>query len=176
MDTVHTDNGDRHDAIDEALEKQIAESDQPEIAKRTLRRVNKIRRHFGAEPLLELRKGDPGAATNCPIFNSLKGLKRGVKVTGVGGDITLEIDKPSKYPAKEIRDAINGDGVEVSWVGWYGDDGDEPTNDDGPTELTIDAVEAQEFVSKFDGEWDADHSQNELRQRYAFEKSKNAQV
>lgn len=136
MDEVHANDDDRHEAVDELLERQIEASSTPEVAKRTLRRVNKIRRRFGAEPLLDLRKGIPGHSHNCPIYNSLKDMPLAT-CRLVQGSVVLESEESvERGYLDQVREAINGDEVDVYTIDVYG--------------FAISCEEFAEFVRLFD--------------------------
>jgi hypothetical protein len=137
MDEVHTTQDDRHEAVDEYVRKQIEESDRPELAKKALIRINKIRRKFGAEPLLDLKKGRVGESQNCPLFNSLIDL-RDAEVRSVGGRVAIRIPWWKTVPSvEELKAAINGDDV---YVQWHPED----------RIFYIEAADLTEFVNVFD--------------------------
>ena len=63
------------------------------VERRALRQVNKVRAHWGAEPLTNLRPGFPGQSSSCPIYNSLQDASgntlRYVKAKGIRTNNTL---------------------------------------------------------------------------------------
>lgn len=81
----------------------------PQVYKKTLSAVNKLRKRGGLKPLAKMPTGVPGEGSSCPIFFALAPL--GVKSVS-GSEVEIELTNKLSPDSTQTEEVYSGDLVQ----------------------------------------------------------------